>query len=121
MRQSLLRACHVRQCLLRGRVGASELDLGRPGLPEGFFPKELDRAEGLGVKPRGGHAPLRGGGLPGELLFDLEVKEVLAAFLGSDQVGRFAEELAEFHDAGPVTQDGAFGQREQTQIVEVAI
>ena len=90
-------------------VGASELDLGRPGLPEGFFPEKLDRAEGLS------------GGLPGELLFDLEVKEVLPEFLGSDQVGRFAEELAEFDDAGPVTQDGAFGQGEQTQIVEEAI
>ena len=59
--------------------------------------------------------------MPGELLLDFEVQEVLAEFFGSDQVGGFGVELTEFEDAGPVTQDAAFGQREQAQIVEEAI
>ena len=90
-------------------IGAGELDLRGPGTAEGFFPKELDRAEGLG------------GGLSGDLLLNLEVQEVLAEFLGRDQVGGFAVELAEFEDAGPITQDAAFGQGEQAQIVEEAV
>ena len=91
------------------RIGAGELDLRGPGTAEGFFPKELDRAESLS------------GSLPGELLLGLEMEEVLAELFGRDQVGRFVEELAEFEDAGPVTEHGAFGQGEQAQIVEEAI
>ena len=91
------------------RVSAGELNLGRPGTAEGFFPEQLDGAEGLG------------GGWPGELLLDLEVQEVLAEFFGRDQVGGLGVKLAEFEDAGPVAQDAAFGQREQAQIVEEAV
>ena len=59
--------------------------------------------------------------MPGDLLLNLEVQEVLAKFFGRDQVGGFVEELAEFEDAGPITQDAAFGQGEQAQIVEEAV
>ena len=37
------------------------------------------------------------------------------------EVGGFGVELAEFEDAGPTTQDAAFGQGEQAQIVEEAV
>ena len=59
--------------------------------------------------------------MPGKLLLNLEMKEVLAKFFGRDQVGGLGVELAEFEDAGPVAQDAAFGQREQAQIVEEAV
>ena len=45
----------------------------------------------------------------------------MAEFFGGDEVGGFGIELTEFEDAGPVTKDAALGQREQAQIVEVAV
>ena len=45
----------------------------------------------------------------------------MAKFFRRDQVRGFGIELTEFENAGPVTQDAAFGQREQAQIVEEAI
>jgi hypothetical protein len=55
-----------------------------------FFPKELDRANGLG------------GGLPGDLLVVLEEDEVLAEFLGAEGLGGFAEVLGQLTDTCPV-------------------
>jgi hypothetical protein len=91
------------------RIGSHQLDFGRPGLAEGFFPEEFDRADGLG------------GSLAGEFLLRFEMEEVLTEFFGGDQVGGFAVMLAEFADARPVAQRGAFGQGQQTQVIEEAI
>ena len=103
----LLSGEHDREFELR--IGADPLDFGRPGATECLFPEQLDGADRLG------------GGLPGELLLGFEVKEVTAEFLGGDEVGRAAVKLAQLAHAGPVAQDGAFGQREQAQVVEEAI
>jgi hypothetical protein len=91
------------------RIGSDQLDFRGPGLAESFFPEELDGANGLG------------GSLAGEFLLGFEIKEVLAEFFGGDQVGRFAVKLAEFAEASPVPQHGAFGQGQQAQVVEEAI
>jgi hypothetical protein len=90
-------------------IGADQFDLGGPGPAEGFFPEEFDGADGLG------------GGLAGEFLFGLEMEEVMAQFLRGDHLGGFMEELAEFADAGPITEDGALGQGQETQVVEEAV
>jgi len=55
---------------LEARVGPNQFDLGGPKTAQGFFPEELDGADGLG------------GGLAGDLLLALEKDEVLAQFLG---------------------------------------
>jgi hypothetical protein len=91
------------------RIGSDQLDFRGPGLAEGFFPEELDGANGLG------------GSLAGEFLLGFEIEEVLAEFFGRDQVRRFAVKLAEFAEASPVPQHGAFGQRQQAQVIEEAI
>ena len=71
--------------------GASELEFGGPGTLEGFLPEELDGAEGLG------------GGLAGKTALGLEVEEVLAEFLGRDEVGGLGVVLSELAYASPVT------------------
>jgi hypothetical protein len=90
-------------------IGPDQFHLGGPGTLKGLFPEDLDRADGLG------------GGLAGDLPFGLEMEEVLAELLRGDQVGGFLEELTEFAQAVPVAQDRAFGQGQQTQVVEVTI
>jgi len=89
--------------------GASELEFGGPGTLEGFLPEELDGAEGLG------------GGLAGKTALGLEVEEVLAEFLGRDEVRRFGVVLAELAEAGPVTFLGAGQEGQETQVVGEAI
>jgi len=91
------------------RIGADQLDFGGPGLAEGFFPEEFDRANILS------------GSLARDFLLRFQMEEVEAQFLRSDQVGGLAVKFAELADAGPIAQHGAFGQRQQAQIVEEAI
>ncbi len=91
------------------RIGSDQLDFGRPRLAKGFFPEEFDRADGLS------------GSLAGEFLLRFKIEEVLTEFFGGDELRGFAVGLAEFVDAAPVAQDGALGQRQQTQIVEEAV
>jgi hypothetical protein len=91
------------------RIGPDQLDFGGPGLAESFFPEKFDGANILS------------GSLARDFLFRFEMEEVLAEFFGRDQVGRFAKELAELAQARPVAQDGAFGQGQQTQVVEEAV
>ena len=90
-------------------IGAHQFQLRGPATLQGFFPEKFDRAEGLR------------GSLAGDFLFDLEIEEVLAEFLRGDQVGGFLAELTELAQAVPVPQDGALGQGQQAQIVEVAV
>jgi len=85
--------------------GADQLDLGRPGTAEGFFPEELEGADGLG------------GGGAGEMPFGLEVEKVLAQFFGTDLVGGLAVVLGQVADAGQVGLLGPGQDREQTQVV----
>ena len=59
--------------------------------------------------------------MAGEFLLRFEIEKVLAEFFGGDQVRRLAVVLAEFAHARPIAQDGAFGQRQQAQVVEEAI
>ncbi|MCI0538591.1 MAG: hypothetical protein L0Z50_25570 [Verrucomicrobiales bacterium] len=94
---------------LEARISPDQPHFARPGLAKSSFPEEFDRADVLG------------GSLAGELFLRFEVEEVLAEFFRSDEVRRLAEILAEFADACPVAQDGAFGQREQVQVVEETI
>ncbi len=90
-------------------IGTDQLDLHRPATAKSFLPKELDGADGLS------------GSLTGHFLDSFEMKKVLAKFFGGGQIGRFAEELAEFAHARQVGKDGALGERHQEQIVQEAI
>jgi hypothetical protein len=76
------------------RIGAHQLQFVRPNAFKGFFPEELEGADGLGA------------GLAGDSLVRLEVNAILANLLGGDQFGRFAIELAELADTGVI---GFFG------------
>jgi hypothetical protein len=91
------------------RIGPDQGDLSRPGKAEGLFPKELDRADGLG------------GGLAGDFPVGLEMEEIVAEILGGEEVGGLLEEVGELAEAVPVAQDGAFGQGEELKVVEEAI
>lgn len=86
-------------------IGTNQLDLGGPGTLEGFLPEEFDGAEGLG------------GGLAGDLLDGLEVKEVLAELLGRDLIGGLGEEVAELTDAGVIGLFGAGSDGKELQVV----
>jgi hypothetical protein len=94
---------------LEARISPDQLHFARPGLAESFFPEEFDRADALR------------GSLAGELFLRFEVEEVLAEFFRTDELRRLAEILAEFANAGPVAQDGAFGQWQQAQVLEEAV
>jgi hypothetical protein len=91
------------------RIGPDQLDFSGPGLTEGFFPEELDGADGLS------------GSLASEFLLCFQMEEVLPEFFRGDQVGRFAVKLAEFANASPVAQDGAFSQGQQAEVIEETI
>ena len=89
--------------------GAGQFDLGGPGAVEGFLPEELDGADGLG------------GSLAGEAPFGLEMDEVLAQFLGGDQVGRAVEVLGQLADAGEVSSAGCGAGGAGAEVVGEAI
>jgi hypothetical protein len=76
-------------------IGADQFQFVRPGAVEGFFPEELNGADGLGA------------GLAGDLLVALEMDAVLADVLRREQVGRFAVELAQLTDTGVIGRFGA--------------
>jgi hypothetical protein len=86
-------------------VGPDQFQLVGPGTMEGFFPEELDGADGLGA------------GLAGDLLVGLEVNAILADLLGADQVGRFAVKLAELAQAGVVGLLGAGTEGQKLEVV----
>jgi hypothetical protein len=86
-------------------VGASQFQFMRPGAVQGFFPEELDGADGLGA------------GLTGDLLVGLEVDAVLADILGREQVGGFAVELAELAETGVIGLLGARADGQELQVI----
>jgi hypothetical protein len=90
---------------LETRVGSDQLDLGGPGTTQGFFPEELDRADGLG------------GGLAGDFFLALEEDEVLAEFLGRDGFGGFAEVFGQLANAVPVGQLGALAHGQELEVI----
>jgi hypothetical protein len=81
------------------RIGADQFDFMRPDAFKCFLPEDFDGADDLRA------------GLPGELLFGLEVNAILAELFGSNQVGRFIVELAELTDAGVVNWNKLFDER----------
>lgn len=86
-------------------IGANELDFRWPGAAKSFLPEEFDGAQRLG------------GGLAGDFLTALEVDEVLAEFLGRDEIGRFGIELGELTKAGKVGVLSAGLDTDQLEIV----
>jgi hypothetical protein len=86
-------------------IGADQLDLGGPAAAQGFFPEELDGADGLG------------GGLAGDLFLALEEDEVLAELFGGDLLGGFGEVLGELADAGPVGRLGGVADRQEPEVI----
>jgi len=76
-------------------IGADQFQFVRPGALQRFFPEQFDRANGLGA------------GLPGNFLFDLEMKAILADLLGREQIGGLVEELAELAHASVISLLGA--------------
>ena len=76
-----------------------------PSATQGFLPKDLDRADGLG------------GGLPRDLLLGFEMDAVLADLLGADQIRGLAAELAELTHASPAGLLGAGTDGQQLQII----
>jgi hypothetical protein len=92
---------------LESRVGPDQFDLGGPKTAQGFFPEELDGADGLG------------GGLAGDLLLALEEDEVLAQFFGGDLLGGFAVVVGQLPDAVPVGLLGALADGQELEVIGV--
>jgi hypothetical protein len=86
-------------------IGAGQFQFVRPGAVQGFFPEELDGADGLGA------------GLTRDLLVGLEMDAVLTDVLGAEPVGGFAVELAELAEAGVVGLLGAWADGQELQVI----
>jgi len=87
------------------RIGADQLDLGGPSAAQGFFPEELDGADGLG------------GSLAGDFFLALEEDEVLTELLGRDLFGGFDEMLGELADTSPVGLLGAVADGQEPEVI----
>jgi hypothetical protein len=72
---------------------------------EGFFPEQLEGADGLGA------------GLAGDLFVALEMDAILADVFGRKQVGRLAVKLTELADAGVIGRFGARADGQKLQII----
>ena len=92
---------------LEARVGPNQFDLGGPKPAQGFFPEELDGADGLG------------GGLAGDLLLAFEEDEILAKFLRRDVLGGFVVVVGELADAVPVGLLRAVADGQELQVIGV--
>jgi hypothetical protein len=86
-------------------IGAGQLEFERPDAFEGFFPEDLEGADGLGA------------GLAGDFLFGLEMDAILAELLGADQVWGFGVELAELAEAGVVSRFGASADGQEFEVI----
>ncbi len=86
-------------------MGAGQLEFGRPDALEGFFPEELEGAEGLGA------------GLAGDLFVGLEMDAILADVFGREPVGGWAVELTELAEAGVIGPFGAGTDGQELQVI----
>ena len=76
---------------------------------EGFFPEQLEGADGLGA------------GLAGDLFMGLEMDAILAQVFGRKQVGGFVVKLADLADAGVIGLLGARADGQQFEVVGEAV
>jgi hypothetical protein len=86
-------------------VGAGQFHFGRPGAAQGFFPEELDGADGLGA------------GLAGDFFVLLEMDAVLAEVFGREQVRGLVVMLAELADTGVIGLLGARADGQELQVI----
>ena len=86
-------------------IGPSQFQFVRPDAAEGFFPKQLDGADGLSA------------GLAGDLLVGLQMDAVLAKVFGREQLRRAAVELTELADAGVISLFGARADGQELQVI----
>ena len=90
-------------------IGANQLQFMRPGAVKGFFPEQLEGADGLGA------------GLAGDLFMGLEMDAILAQVFGRKQVGGFVVKLADLADAGVIGLLGARADGQQFEVVGEAV
>ena len=86
-------------------IGADQFDLGGPGAAQGFFPEELEGADGLG------------GGLAGDFLVALQEDEVLAQFLGGYGLRGLMIMIGELARAVPISVAGAVADGAEFEVV----
>ena len=86
-------------------IGPNQFQFVGPLAFEGFFPEELDGADGLRA------------GLAGDLLVSFKMDAILADLLGRDQIRRFACELAELADTSVAGLFGALTHRQELEVV----
>lgn len=86
-------------------IGAGQLEFMRPGAFEGFFPEDLDGADGLGA------------GLAGDFLVGFEMDEVLADLFSGDELRGEAVELAQLADAGVIGLLGAGADGQELEVI----
>ncbi len=86
-------------------IGASQFQFVGPDTAEGFFPEQLDGADGLSA------------GLAGDPLVGLEMDAVLADVFGREQVGGFGVKLTELAQTGVIGFFGAWPDRQQLEVV----
>ena len=86
-------------------IGANQFQFRGPNPPQGFLPKEFDRAKGLG------------GSLAGDFLDTLQIDEILAQLLGADQLWGRLEILGPVANTGQVSFLGARGDGQKLQIL----
>lgn len=86
-------------------IGARQFQFVRPGTVEGFFPEQLDGADGLGA------------GLAGDPLVRLQMDAILPDIFGREQVRRFGVKLAELAETGVVGLFGARADGQEFQII----
>jgi len=86
-------------------IGASQFQFVGPGPLQGFLPKQLDGANGLGA------------GLPGYFLVGLEVNAILTDVFGRKQVGGLAVKLTELAETSVIGPFGAWADGQKLQVI----
>ena len=85
-------------------LSADQFQFRGPNPPQGFLPKQFDRAKGLG------------GSLARDFLDTLQIDEILPQLLGADQVWSRLEILGPVANTGQVSFLGARGNGQKLQI-----
>ena len=86
------------------RLSPNQFQFRRPNPTQAFLPEKFDRAKGLG------------GSLAGHFLDALEIDEILAQLLGTDQIWSGLEILGPLANTGQVSLLGARGYGQELQI-----